>query len=246
MHPSTILHGPNFQRKNTAGVSEESVQVVAAWNLREDRLRVCGHETRVQLVLNPVHACLQCAVRAPVFVGMSGCGHACFHVPMPVVTCAYVCGHAWAHTHVSDVHSGGHAWLCARVCGHACILVQTIAPAGVSEVCHAELGALDFEEGPWFCRLLCPSLESVFNYPPHCAKSGVSARCHSLLLSRPPGRPLLSRRSAWLCSKSRVIGTGPLKSPGGLCHEHSFKCLPLPQIWKEAVPFVTLQLAAFT
>lgn len=160
------------------------------------------------------------------FVSMSGCGHACFHVPMPVVTCAYICGHAWAHTHVSDVHSGGHAWLCAHVCGHACILVQIIALAGVSELCHAELGALDFEEGPWFCRLLCPSLESVFNYPPHCAKSGVSARCHSLLLSRPPGRPLLSRRSAWLCSKSRVIGTGPLKSPGGLCHEHSFKCLP--------------------
>lgn len=149
------------------------------------------------------------------------------------------------HTHVSDMHSCGHAWLCAHVCGHACILVQIIALADVSELCHAELGALDFEEGPWFCHFLCPSLESVFNYPPHCAKSGVSARCHSLLLSRPLGRPLLCRRSAWLCSKSRVIGTGPLKSPGGLCHEHSFECLPLPQIWKEAVPFVTLQLAAF-
>ena len=149
------------------------------------------------------------------------------------------------HTHVSDMHSCGHAWLCAHVCGHACILVQIIALADVSELCHAELGALDFGEGPWFCRFLCPSLESVFNYPPHCAKSGVSARCHSLLLSRPLGRPLLCRRSAWLCSKSRVIGTGPLKSPGGLCHEHSFECLPLPQIWKEAVPFVTLQLAAF-
>lgn len=184
------------------------------------------------------------------------CVHPCLWACLVVVMLVSMCPCLWSrvltfvgmrgHTHVSDVHSGGHAWLCARVCGHACILVQTIAPAGVSELCHAELGALDFEEGPWFCRLLCPSLESVFNYPPHCAKSGVSARCHSLLLSRPPGRPLLSRRSAWLCSKSRVIGTGPLKSPGGLCHEHGFKCLPLPQIWKEAVPFVTLQLAAFT
>ena len=36
--------------------------------------------------------------RAPVFVGTSGCGHACFHVPMPVVMCAYICGHEWAHT----------------------------------------------------------------------------------------------------------------------------------------------------
>lgn len=124
---------------------------------------------------------------------------------------------------------------------HTCL----IALANVYELCHAELGALDFEEGPWFCGFSCPSLESAFNYPPHCAKSEVSAVCHSLLLSRPLGHPLLSQGSAWLCSKSRVTSTSPLKSLGGLCHKHSFKCLPLPQIWKEAVPFVTLQLAAF-
>ena len=31
-------------------------------------------------------------------MGMYGCGHACFHVPMPVAMCAYMCGHAWVHT----------------------------------------------------------------------------------------------------------------------------------------------------
>ena len=57
------------------------------------------------------------------------------------------------------------------------------ALADVSELWHAELGALDFEGGPWFCRFSCPSLESVFNYPSHCAKSEVSTGCQSPALS---------------------------------------------------------------
>lgn len=128
---------------------------------------------------------------------------------------------------------------CVRVFVGTHVYCSNNCTAGVSELCHAELGALDFEEGPWFCRLLCPSLESVFNYPPHCAKRSVRQ------VSQPPAQPP-SRTSSplpevcVLCSKSRVIGTGPLKSPGGLCHEHGFKCLPLPQIWKEAVPFCDL------
>lgn len=171
--------------------------------------------------------------------------------------CAHACGHVclrlWAcvgtHTHVS--------WLCIVVDMPGCVRVFVGTHAYLFKQLHQqvylnsvmqcpELGALDFEEGPWFCRLLCPSLESVFNYPPHCAKSGVSARCHSLLLSRPPGRPLLSRSLRGCVLLVLVIGTGPLKSPGGLCHEHGFKCLPCLQIWKEAVPFVTLHLATFT
>ena len=154
----------------------------------------------------------------------ASCVHPCLWVCMVVVMLVSMCRCLWSCVltfvgmhgcmHVTDMHSCGHAWLHVHVCGHTC--TRLIALANVSELCHAELGALDFEEGPWFCHFSCPSLESAFNYPLYCAKSEVSAGCHSLLLSRPLGHPLLSQGSAWLCSKSRVTSTSPLKSLGGL------------------------------
>lgn len=71
-------------------------------------------------------------------------------------------------------------------------------------------------EGPCFCRFSCPSPESLFNYPPQCARSEVSAECPGLLLSRALRCLLLSQGFAWLSSKNSVITSGPLESPGGL------------------------------
>ena len=81
-------------------------------------------KTSLQLLLNLLPACLrEFVVCAPMFVSMYGFNHACFRVHMPVVTCAYVSGHAWAHARLWRASLWACVGACVHVCGHMCALV---------------------------------------------------------------------------------------------------------------------------
>lgn len=113
------------EKKKCRYTLQESVQVIAAWNLRKKRLLVSEHKDVIAVASESLAYMFAriCGVCAPMFVSMYGFSHACFQVHMPVVMCAYSSGHAWAHTRLWHASLWACMVACVHVCGHMCALV---------------------------------------------------------------------------------------------------------------------------